>query len=316
LKHITEGAHIYPFSLSFSSFDIEKDGRAKYFWKVLGMFWNPERVNNWKAEVFDGSESCKNLMCLSPDAHRYWGNCNFALKPLEDETEDPAKLRVQFFWMPRNQFSKIQSLRERPSLPSNLDHNSIDSGIYNFKTKREVCSGDVIEITTPDPNKYPLPSRELLLMQWMLHRVVTIRGASEEYDDDYDSDNDSDAPRVPSGIRRSIEGNDSGNLANSSDDDSSDGDDDQPPRGHQASRRRERDDGRGQPSGAAFSSSVVGALDSSLAGVSASSDPAPESDPALSDDDKADEQTTVMVGVEAADQGEVAEQGEDEATLD
>ena len=47
-------------------------------------------------------------------------------------------------------------------------------------------------LRTGDPEKMPLPSRELLEMQWTLHRLSVIAGAAEVYDDFSDNDSDDD----------------------------------------------------------------------------------------------------------------------------
>jgi hypothetical protein len=58
-----------------------------------------------------------------------------------------------------------------------------------------VQSGDTFTFTTKDPKNLPLPSLELLEMQWALQRLVGMCGAAEwpsldEYDDDsIDGDN-------------------------------------------------------------------------------------------------------------------------------
>ncbi|XHG08376.1 hypothetical protein AWENTII_011481 [Aspergillus wentii] len=41
---------------------------------------------------------------------------------------------------------------------------------------------------TPDKNEFPLPSLELLMLQWHLQRITGLRGAAEVFDDDDDED--------------------------------------------------------------------------------------------------------------------------------
>ena len=136
----------------------------------------------------DGGDICSNLICMSPDAHTYWDHFRFALKPIE-LADDRMSLKVQFFWMPQYKFEASRDLMEMPVLPSDLDHNEVETVLYNRETKQEVRSGDIMTITTHDPTNFPLPDMRLLQIQWALHRLLAIRGAAEESsDDEYDDD--------------------------------------------------------------------------------------------------------------------------------
>ena len=44
--------------------------------------------------------------------------------------------------------------------------------------RREIESGEIFELTTNNPETHPLPSWELLEMQWFLQRVVAMSGAA------------------------------------------------------------------------------------------------------------------------------------------
>lgn len=56
---------------------------------------------------------------------------------------------------------------------------------------QHICSGDTFTFTTEDPETLPLPSMELLDMQWILLRLVAMCGAAEWLDDDdYPVDSD------------------------------------------------------------------------------------------------------------------------------
>jgi hypothetical protein len=48
-----------------------------------------------------------------------------------------------------------------------------------------------------DPEDFPLPNIRLLEIQWVLHRLMAIRGASEEFSEDDYEDDDADF-RLPS----------------------------------------------------------------------------------------------------------------------
>lgn len=178
-----EVAHIYPYSMN----TIPDDG---LFWKHLSTFWSQEKIDTWKNAIFteNSTEIVENVVTLCPNAHVFWTNAVFALKPL-DVSEDGKSMDVQFFWL--RQYCRLPStaLTTPPQLPSNeAPVNNI--GLFNHKTRREICSGDIITLRTDDPHKRPLPSKELLEMQWVLHRLSALTGGAEAAFDHFDPDND------------------------------------------------------------------------------------------------------------------------------
>jgi len=50
--------------------------------------------------------------------------------------------------------------------------------------KKEIVNGMVFLVSTHDPARLPLPSRDLLEMQWNLNRVIALRAAAENVNDD------------------------------------------------------------------------------------------------------------------------------------
>jgi hypothetical protein len=51
--------------------------------------------------------------------------------------------------------------------------------VENDGSDRRICSGDIFTLTTNDPEKRPLPSMELLEMQWILQRLMGMCGSAE-----------------------------------------------------------------------------------------------------------------------------------------
>src|SRR5207245_411769 len=109
-----------------------------------------------------------------------------------------TQLTVQFFWQPRAAHepgSRIDLLTE-PELSTGLRFTGKswltvvgDNGSSQF-----ICTGDRFTFTTDDPVDHPLPSWDLLEMQWFLQRLVGMCGAagwpSLELDDDDTDDGD------------------------------------------------------------------------------------------------------------------------------
>jgi hypothetical protein len=73
----TESAHIYPYSLRESA-----GPKCARYWAALSMFWPESTIDEWKPDVFGGSntELCANRITLSSETHVYWDKGHFALK--------------------------------------------------------------------------------------------------------------------------------------------------------------------------------------------------------------------------------------------
>jgi hypothetical protein len=166
------------------------------FWQSLTVFWSEDQINKWKNTIFPdgvGVESCFNLISLSPDAHDMWNRGSFALKPLK-LSRDRKKLTVQFFWQISGKHeigSEVDLLTEAPS-SEGLDlvgDGDFLGRLENDGSSPRICSGDTFSFTTKDPKNLPLPSMELLEMQWYLQRLVGMSGAAgwpslDDIDDD------------------------------------------------------------------------------------------------------------------------------------
>ncbi|KAI9368433.1 hypothetical protein BJX61DRAFT_537260 [Aspergillus egyptiacus] len=181
-----EVAHIYPYSLMTRS-GSERDA----FWSMLCNFWDADQIQRWKRVVLgpEGTEVLQNMLCLSHDCHGLWGMARFALQPVE-LSEDQKVLKMRFFWLPAAKFSKSVPVTRRPSLPSDLRHVGKQTKLFNCATSAQICSGDIITIKTTDPENYPLPSLEILGLQWTLTRVLAMSGAADIDPEELDSDSD------------------------------------------------------------------------------------------------------------------------------
>ncbi|PWY73404.1 hypothetical protein BO83DRAFT_388766 [Aspergillus eucalypticola CBS 122712] len=67
--------------------------------------------------------------------------------------------------------------------------------LFDNETDTIICSGDRITVTTPDPEKFPLPDLDLLDLQWTLHRLGAMCAAAgwqpaDQADDDDDDDDE------------------------------------------------------------------------------------------------------------------------------
>lgn len=209
----TNASHIIPFSLG---------SRALYqsaiFWETLSIFWEESKISQVRDYVTQKStETAENFLLLAPSAHAYWDEQLFALQPLS-MSNDKKSLTIKFFWLcPSN----LDSLRlstaalpedpsqeftvEPPSLPASLgqggrkaaygEHPNIR--LYNCETDERISSGQIITLTTEDPEAMPLPDLKLLDLQWTLHRVLALAAAAGYNGDDENYDDDDMRGREP-----------------------------------------------------------------------------------------------------------------------
>ncbi|KAF3893061.1 HNHc domain-containing protein [Trichophyton interdigitale] len=180
-------AHIYPYSMG----GVAHESPNSTFWTLLRSYWSNERVENWRAAVFPrGTETLCNLLCLSPNMHRWHSKGLLGLQPVEI-SEDKSRLTLRFYWLPQHQFSRNVDLSARPDIPCDLNGLEMDFKAWNAITERKIRSGDEIILTTSDPQNLPLPDWDLLELQWTLQRLAALSGVvdvdPEEYSD-YDSD--------------------------------------------------------------------------------------------------------------------------------
>jgi hypothetical protein len=175
------------------------------FWNLLHLFWDEDRVEKWRSTIFPNSqnpnvgvERCFNLISLSPTAYDMWNRGVFALKPLK-RSHNRKELTVQFFWQVPGNYdieSRVDLLTE-PTSSEGLE--IVGDGYFltrleNNNSTPPIRSGKTFTFTTKDPKNLPLPSLELLEMQWNLQRLVGMCGAagwpSLNLDDDDIANND------------------------------------------------------------------------------------------------------------------------------
>ncbi|KIX02871.1 uncharacterized protein Z518_08814 [Rhinocladiella mackenziei CBS 650.93] len=168
------------------------------FWQLLCLFWDEDRVNKWKETIFLGSQNPNtDLISLDAGVHMKWTKGLFALKPLR-LSSDRRQLTVQFFWQVPGDYN-IDSRVDLPTEPTSskgLDivGNNCLFCVQDHGSNRRFNSGDVFTFTTKDPEKLPLPSVELLDMQWVLQRLVGMSSAAGwpmlDWDDNEGVDDD------------------------------------------------------------------------------------------------------------------------------
>ena len=76
---------------------------------------------------------------------------------------------------------------ESPLFPSNLGFVGRRIKLFDFETAVQMYSVDIITMETVNPDMYPLPSIELLNMQFAFARALRLRGAADLDQEEVDS---------------------------------------------------------------------------------------------------------------------------------
>ncbi|KAL2849267.1 hypothetical protein BJX68DRAFT_267119 [Aspergillus pseudodeflectus] len=118
--------------------------------------------------------------------HGLWGNGRFALKPISLST-DSKTLTVEFYWLHECPY-EYRFLGTSPSSPASVDSTRRGTRHLDCQARRIVESGDRLTFTTEDPDTLPLPSMEILELQWILNRLVSLSGAADVPDEELDPD--------------------------------------------------------------------------------------------------------------------------------
>lgn len=115
-----------------------------------------------------------NMITLSPDIHALWVMGKFMLEPI-DEPMNPYQQNLRLQWVPKQRSSGNINLLTNPiSLHDVTEAQPILP--YNLRTGTRIESGRIISVTTQDPEKYPLPDRDLLRLQCNLIMVLRMAG--------------------------------------------------------------------------------------------------------------------------------------------
>lgn len=170
------------------------------FYNVLVRFRSRERLESWYAVLESkGTETLEKNLTLGQGAHGFWTLALFALKPIDSSDIEgdirPTELELEFHWV-KCRLGKsplpIQSSPEQSCEHYNTKGNG-DVMLNNSETDKLLSTGYRFTMTTTDPIRYPLPSRQLLQMQWLLHQVTAMSGGAEIGDDFDQGDDQEDA---------------------------------------------------------------------------------------------------------------------------
>ncbi|OQD88184.1 hypothetical protein PENANT_c004G10152 [Penicillium antarcticum] len=169
-------------------------------WKFVDFFWDHSTGERWKKAVFNSSfdperpvSDCTNLICLRNDLRTAWADGLFALRPVS-VSDDKTEIEIEFHWQPRvgHATSDMVDVTKEPR-PSK--YVSSVENLFVVVSERgnsflPIQSGYRFKITTNNPVDHPLPSFDLLDMQWNFTRMVSMSAVADTFDDGDDDDDD------------------------------------------------------------------------------------------------------------------------------
>ena len=142
------------------------------------------------------TQQIDNLVTLNNFAHRRWTMGHFALEPIpRDPKDENQQQSVIFHWLPVIKHSgsiKAGTHPDHEEDPANSsDMSSLSMRLHRADGKR-VYSGHRIDMKTSDPENLPLPSYELLRLQWDVQRLLRLSAGAEPIELSDDSSDDDD----------------------------------------------------------------------------------------------------------------------------
>ncbi|KAF8451657.1 hypothetical protein BGX38DRAFT_1259469 [Terfezia claveryi] len=217
-----EVAHIVPFSLGRLGGLLRQT--MPNIEAILRVLAGPKVVRNLEQYLLQGHGSrnqidrVENLICLSPDAHYYFGSGYIVLEPVEDplagiqsSTDVLSSYDVRFSWVTGNRpgtgVRVCNDLQEDawdltqvldPGVPMSDDSDPEVSGLHlgrptlRRSNRRRLPiqaleTGFIFTLTTNDPVHHPLPHPDLLVLHAAVMRVCRAAGMSKpEADEEWE----------------------------------------------------------------------------------------------------------------------------------
>ncbi|KAJ6024544.1 hypothetical protein N7540_005341 [Penicillium herquei] len=168
-----------------------------FLWLMLSEYW-PSKSKAWSEAILRkgwgdncfNTERLTNTLTLNRMVHWHWENCHCAFYSIR-VADDKKSMDLAFHWLPSAKGMKPSDwvYLERNPFGDTRPREAWGTNVvaFNVETRQIISSGVTFTITTPDPEKLPLPSIELLEMMWYLKRIASMRGGEEDEEDE-DSD--------------------------------------------------------------------------------------------------------------------------------
>jgi hypothetical protein len=157
------------------------------FWNIMRTCWHKETLIPWTAALYvsQGQQESAGMVTISSDFDKLWFEGRFGLEPLK-LTHGGKHLEARFFWLPKAEYNPSVPLMTRPSLAGDID-------CYRLGRQFGIKSGEVVVFKTDNPMIDPLPSWDLLHLQWTLNRVLAASGVIDLVEKDIGDDSSSES---------------------------------------------------------------------------------------------------------------------------
>ncbi|KAJ5145718.1 uncharacterized protein N7515_000282 [Penicillium bovifimosum] len=173
------------------------------FWKYVEVFWGHATAERWEKAAFKNPNNpdapvndCTNMICLRKDLRAAWLDALFALRPYAHKS-----------------FENIPTTTRALSSERLIGMNGMVVMVGEGDQRRPIESGYRFKMATHNPETHPLPSWDLLDIQWHLTRIVAMCSAARYKNDDCDSDDsDESEPEMAVALPRAY-GSPRGNVS-------------------------------------------------------------------------------------------------------
>ncbi|KAK3364832.1 hypothetical protein B0T24DRAFT_495057, partial [Lasiosphaeria ovina] len=136
-------------------------------WRMLKTFWPLEDLRSLD---ISGDEQ-RNILPLRIDAHTFWDNHHFALRPLEHPTDPTHRLYLQMVW--------LKNITTEGNLARSPWDHRVNGTITDFRrgsgdddTFPAVRHGDVYELVMADEVTGPLPNIHFLRLRYAIQKLL------------------------------------------------------------------------------------------------------------------------------------------------
>ena len=165
------------------------------------MFWGIERKEKLYGLIFGEPNSTlpnsrtringlHNMLTLAATAHRVWAAGLFIMEPLE-EGYNTRELKARVLWIPKRSTSPSEIGVDTDPLSLELTPIEPVDMCLDVETVTRIVDGHIFTFKTSDPDKLPLPDRDLLMLQSFLIRVLRMAGrAGEDMLETFDTDDE------------------------------------------------------------------------------------------------------------------------------
>lgn len=123
-------------------------------------------------------QNVENYILLTAEAHVYWEELLFALEPLY-LSNDRRTMLLKFYWLCPGKVENVQL--STAVLPEDTDEEFLvepPSLSSDIAQEASIPPGQIITLTTEDPDAMPLPDPRILRLQWLLHRTLALAKAA------------------------------------------------------------------------------------------------------------------------------------------